>query len=177
VPGWTLSLLILAGFLAAGLLAAATVDRLNEPSPFVVSSTDAPRRTISVEVEGAVASPGVYELEHGARVADVIDAAGGLTSAGDPSLVDDAAVLQDGQTVFIPEEGGTTAAAAQLVDINAATAEELAELPEIGPVRAQAIVDSREQLGPFAKVEDLVLRGVISLGVYEQIRHLIVVAP
>lgn len=41
------------------------------------------------------------------------------------------------------------------VNINTATAEELAQLMGIGPVLAQAIVDYRESHGPFASVEEL----------------------
>ncbi len=45
--------------------------------------------------------------------------------------------------------------AADLVDLNTATVQELTQLPNIGPSRAQDIVDYREANGPFATVEDL----------------------
>ena len=41
------------------------------------------------------------------------------------------------------------------VNVNAAPASELEELPGIGPVLAAAIVEYREEHGPFARVEDL----------------------
>lgn len=45
--------------------------------------------------------------------------------------------------------------APQAIDINHATAEALAELPGIGEIKAQAIVEDREANGPFASLEDL----------------------
>lgn len=42
------------------------------------------------------------------------------------------------------------------ININTATAEELDLLPDIGPVRAQAIITYREEYGPFTSVEDLI---------------------
>lgn len=176
MPGWVVNLVIVAGVIAAGLLAASVVDRLNDPSPFVISSVDPPRRTIRVDLQGAVVSPGVYTLPQGARLADLLDAAGGLNAEADPALINRATLLQDGQLVVVPVEGEPVASSARLVDLNTATAVELEELPQIGPVRARAIVVSRETSGPFSAIEDLVLRNVVSPALFEQIRHLIVVS-
>lgn len=41
------------------------------------------------------------------------------------------------------------------MDLNRATAEELALLPRIGPALAQRIVDFRRKHGPFQSLEDL----------------------
>jgi competence ComEA-like helix-hairpin-helix protein len=43
------------------------------------------------------------------------------------------------------------------ININTATAEELQALPRIGPVLAEAIVDTRDEIGGFTAVEDLLL--------------------
>jgi competence protein ComEA len=48
------------------------------------------------------------------------------------------------------------------VDINTAPAAELAELPGIGEVLAQRIVEYREENGPFASIEDI--QGVSGIG-------------
>jgi competence protein ComEA len=42
-----------------------------------------------------------------------------------------------------------------LVDINTAPWPEIAQLPEVGDVLAQRVVESREREGPFRSVEDL----------------------
>ncbi len=134
-------------------------------------SADAGREEpIVVDVAGAVTTPGVFELPNGSRVQDAIAAAGGLAADADPSSVNRAAPVTDGQQVYIPRAGetsaaaqgtgsapmgGSGAAASDLVNINSATAEELDTLPGVGPSTAQAIIEDREANGPFAAVEDL----------------------
>ena len=47
------------------------------------------------------------------------------------------------------------------VDVNSATAEQLAQIPGIGPGTARAIIQFREKSGPFQRVEDLLaIRGI-----------------
>ena len=43
------------------------------------------------------------------------------------------------------------------VNINTATAEQLTELKGIGPNKAKAIVQYRQEKGPFSSIEELVL--------------------
>ena len=62
-----------------------------------------------------------------------------------------------------------------LLDVNDATAEELAELPGIGAVLAGRIVDCRTANGPFASVEDLLEVSGIGPAKLEQIRPYICV--
>ena len=57
-----------------------------------------------------------------------------------------------------------------LVDINAASAEELDRLPGVGPVRAKAIISHR----PYSGKDDLVQRKVIPQNVYDQIKDKII---
>ena len=122
--------------------------------------------TILVHVDGAVASPGVYGLAEGARVNDAVDSAGGLAEGADTSGTNLAAPVVDGSKVHIPYEGESSAAAPEasgetagvatgLVNINAATAEELQALPGVGASTAAAIVEDREANGPFSSPEDL----------------------
>lgn len=123
----------------------------------------APPATIVVQAAGAVRAPGVYRLPDGARVEALIAAAGGATEGADPDALPLAAVLADGQRVYvpmlgeIPPEAQAAAAGAPPgpVDLNRATAEQLDELPGVGPATAAAIVEHRERNGPFASVEAL----------------------
>lgn len=123
-----------------------------------------------VHVDGAVAAPGVYELAEGARVNDAIAAAGGLAEGADTSSINLAAGVLDGEKIYVPLEGEGAPAAAEAgsagaassaddtpapVNINTATIEELDELPGVGEATARAIVEDREQNGPFSVPEDL----------------------
>lgn len=65
---------------------------------------------------------------------------------------------------------GAAAAAGPLIDINTASAEELASLPGIGEARSKAIVKGR----PYARKDELVRRKIIPQSVYDQIRDRII---
>ena len=126
-----------------------------------------------VDVDGAVASPGVYRLKEGARVSQAIDAAGGLTTEADVTGLNRASKVADGQKIYVPTVGEQQAAAVTsgadsgasptsgagassgLVNINTASAAELQTLSGIGPSMAQSIIDERTQNGAFASVDDL----------------------
>ena len=99
---------------------------------------------VYVDVDGAVVSPGVYRLKDGARVAQAIDAAGGLTPEADVTGVD------GGASASLGVSGATG-----LVNINTASAAELQTLSGIGPSMARSIIDERTKNGAFASVDDL----------------------
>lgn len=137
---------------------------------------------ILIEIAGAVVNPGVYELDRGDRVVDLIDVAGGLLPIADTSALNQAAEAVDGSKVTIPFESDDTTASAspettQPIDLNRATADELMTLPGIGAVRAQAIVDFRLQHGPFESIDALTFVDGISLALLEEIRPFVTVAP
>jgi competence protein ComEA len=92
-----------------------------------------------VDVEGAVRRPGLVRLPKGARVADAVARAGGLTAKAERTGVDLAALVADGQQVLVPTGGALGAAASNAattgpISLNSATAEQLDTLPGIGPV-------------------------------------------
>lgn len=138
-------------------------------SAAIAAQTPEPH-TIVVHVDGAVASPGVYTLVTGSRVADAVAAAGGATPEAQTTGVNLAAPLSDGQQVIVPAQGqqvpqqspdGVASAdaptsASALINLNTAGVEELDALPGVGEATARAIVEERESNGPFATVEDLV---------------------
>ena len=128
---------------------------------------------VYVDVDGAVVSPGVYRLKDGARVAQAIDAAGGLAPEADVTGLNRASKVVDGQKIHVPTvgeqqasiveagvDGGASASsgvsgATGLVNINTASAAELQTLSGIGPSMAQSIIDERTKNGAFASVDDL----------------------
>ena len=136
---------------------------------------------------GAVVRPGVVRLPTGSRVADLIAAAGGYGPRVDTARVAMdlhlATVLADGDRVHVPSRddpvtspggGGSEAPGGALVDLNAATLEQLDTLPGIGPVTAEKIVAARDE-ARFTAVDELRSRGVLGEKTFERIRDLVTV--
>ena len=137
----------------------------DDGAPATSTSTPA---TVLVHAAGAVAHPGVYELAAHARVADLIDAAGGPTPDADVDQLNLAAPVSDGERVYVPRVGEVVSLARSdgdapigPLDLNTATLDQLDELPGIGPATAQAIIAERERRGGFTSVEELLdVRGI-----------------
>ncbi|VEF47722.1 membrane bound high-affinity DNA-binding receptor [Bacillus freudenreichii] len=124
---------------------------------------------VLVDVKGAVPVPGLYKMEEGDRVLDAIEQAGGLLDAADEKQVNFAQKVYDEMVIYIPKKGepmedipqmAITPSVGQgngngMVNINKADLSELQTLSGIGPAKAQAIIDYREQDGPFKQAEDL----------------------
>lgn len=131
-----------------------------------------------VHVDGAVAHPGVYTLVgETVRVCDAVEAAGGLADDADTAALNLAQPVVDGGKVHVPAEGEVRAtqlagegASSDLVNLNTATAEELTRLPGVGERTAQAILQSREDLGPFTSIDDLLRVSGIGEKKLEKIR-------
>lgn len=122
---------------------------------------------VIVDVKGAVSTPGLYETKEGDRVLDAIALAGGLLEIADEKQINLAQKVFDEMVIYVPEKGESDEGFPSImggsadgrsdgkVNINRADSSELETLPGIGPAKAQAIVDYREQQGPFKKVEDI----------------------
>lgn len=129
---------------------------------------------VTVHVVGAVAQPGLVAVPLGSRVADAIAGAGGATPDAELGALNLARPVTDGEQIVVPTIGeappvgaeGTTGGGAWRadgkLDLNAATAAEFEELPGVGPVLAERIIDWREQHGPFVEVGQL--REVAGIG-------------
>jgi len=160
---------------------------LESPSASAPFGSVAPASgTIVVDVEGAVAAPGIRELAAASRIADAIEAAGGYAADADlaaAASVNLAQPLTDGQQVRVPRVGEAAVAAAPSalagggggpaangqVNLNTATPEELEALPGIGEVTVQKLVAARQER-PFTSLQDAVDRGVINRGQLEDIQ-------
>jgi competence protein ComEA len=163
-----------------------------DPAPGSTTAPPAsdPLRSLVIDVEGAVARPGLVTLPAGSRVGDAIGAAGGYSGQVDIAAaavqLNLAQPLQDGQKVHVPVRGEAPVLTAQpagdgpaspgLVDINHASAEELDTLPGVGPVTAGKIITAREQ-APFNSPDELVSRGVMGQSTYDKLSSLITVVP
>jgi competence protein ComEA len=122
-----------------------------------------------VHAAGAVRRPGVYRVGPGARVTDVIEAAGGASPDADLNRLNLAAPVADGTQVYVPRLGEAVPASttngpatpAGPLDLNTATLEQLDELPGVGPATAKAILAERDRRGRFRSVDDLLdVRGI-----------------
>ncbi|WP_284140460.1 MULTISPECIES: helix-hairpin-helix domain-containing protein [unclassified Virgibacillus] len=136
----------------------------NLPSINDPEKEDAQSVTVLIDVKGHVQKPGVYELTSSARVKDVIDLAGGFTDKADQTSINLAQKVNDEMVIIVPElgspddsdNGATTGSkAGNKLAINRATKEEIEQLNGIGPKKAEAIIQYREEHGQFRKLEDL----------------------
>jgi competence protein ComEA len=163
---------------------AATAPEVVAPLEPVRESSRA-RSLLVVHVVGAVRRPGLYRLREGARVADAVARAGGAVRGAELAGLNLAAPLVDGVQVLVPRRAaGVTDAApgsaapsagalSSKPSLSSATVEQLEELPGVGPVTAQRIVDYRTAHGPFASVDDLDAVPGIGPTRVEQLRDLV----
>ncbi len=154
------------------------------------SGTDRQDDGLIVDVEGAVAEPGIRRLPAGARVADAISAAGGYAPDADLMAsahgLNLAATLADGDQVYVPRIGETATAGGSggtgagggggsgLVNLNSASTEELDALPGIGPATVAKILAARSEQ-PFRTLDELVDRKVLTTAQLADIRDLVTV--
>lgn len=141
---------------------------------------DTAAAAIYVHVSGAVAAPGLYVLDGGARVVDALAAAGGLTPDADEAAVNLARPLSDGEQLDVPVIGAVVGGGAQppgdsRVNLNTAEVSDLDTLPRIGAAMAQRIIDWREANGRFTTVEDLLAVPGIGDKMLESLRDLVTV--
>lgn len=120
---------------------------------------------IIVDIKGEISQPGVYELPPDARVKDVVELASGFTKDADETSINLAQKVHDEMIIIVPSETEADSVGGALGDssnveqdkirINYATQEEIESLSGIGPSKAEAIIQYREEHGMFQSVEDL----------------------
>ncbi|BCB04896.1 helix-hairpin-helix domain-containing protein [Bacillus sp. KH172YL63] len=139
---------------------AAAEEEVKEPEQIVPES-------VFVDVKGAVVNPGLYEVKLGDRLKFVIDRAGGFTEDADEKMMNLATKVSDEMMIYVPKKGEVDAPIDLLLpiqeggsdsdklNINTATQQEFETLPGIGPAKAAAFVQYRDENGPFASIEDI----------------------
>jgi competence protein ComEA len=144
---------------------------LNRPTPVSVPEVASPGIPIStnlnspvpvqgidqivVDVKGDVLTPGLVTLSAGARVADAIAAAGGISPNANVTSLNLAERLSDGQMVIIGNSQSQPASSDPRINLNLATESELDSLPGVGPVMAGRIIAWRETNHKFHSIEEL----------------------
>ena len=148
-------------------------SRIAEP---ISSQPSSKPDEIYVDLKGAVKHPGVYALDQGSRVFDLLEMAGGLTEEAAERALNQAQLLVDQQSLYVPTmaeweaesqgpQANVVGSQAPLVsspspnsgkvNVNQADLAQLETLPGIGAKKAQAIIDYRTANGSFHSLEDL----------------------
>ncbi len=145
------------------------------------------KKIITCYICGAVEDPGVYELQEGSRIYDVIERAEGFKEHAEETYLNQAELLIDGQMIYVPtqdevESGlwqgprnadnmeSNKGVSSSLVNINIAAKEELMTLTGIGEAKAESIIEYRETQGSFTTIEDIQNIPGIKAGVFNQIK-------
>ena len=168
-------MIIIAAVLFYGLKGESQIIRIDQGGEGTASAeeqarSEEPAEPLYVDIGGEVKSPGVYKMRRGSRVFEVIEKAGGLTKHADTTTLNQAEEVTDGQKLWIPSdrddpvpgtsaEAGSTASAGTdsegKININTADADTLQNIPGIGPVTAQKIIDYRSANGNFDSIEEI----------------------
>ena len=135
---------------------------------------------VVVDIAGAVARPGVYNLPAGSRAEEAIATAGGLSAQVDDDrlakVVNRAAKLSDGAKIYIPKMGDMVTRPGPVSDsltshnsvsINAASQSELEALSGIGPATAKKIISGR----PYTSLEELVAKKAMGQALFDKLKN------
>jgi len=172
----TITLLAVVGF---GIYVFASGSK--SASPVIVSKSQNTQTTVQqpkifVHIAGLVKKPGIYQLDSGSRVFDIVLLAGGFTSKANQASVNLARVLTDGEQIIVGKIGAQSASGTQssnLISLNSSSASQLEDLPGVGPALAGRIVDWREANGSYKTKEDLLNVAGIGDKLFASIKDLV----
>jgi competence protein ComEA len=156
-----LALLILPAALGAGLLAGfwwfLPPPAARTPTANQLPALAAPSPGFEVQVSGAVLHPGIYFVPPGSRGWTALQMAGGLAANANPNQLPNLAQkLKDGSIIKVPAiTSGTSVPASEKVNLNSATAAQLASVPGFSTQFAEVVVQYRDQAGGFTSIAQL----------------------
>ena len=159
---WTLITILLVAIIAISSIV--VWARYSRSQPIEISILLTQELQGRIYIGGTVSNPGFYSLKAGDTVEALIQAAGGTTDNADFNQL----------KLYIPQTGEEEQP--QKIDLNRAEAWLLEALPGIGETRVQAIIDYRQQNGPFSNINELIKVEGIGTATCEKIEHLITVA-
>jgi len=172
----TITLLAVVGF---GVYVFASGSK--SASPVIVSKSQNTQTTVQqpkifVHIAGLVKKPGIYQLDSGSRVFDIVLLAGGFKLKANQASVNLARVLTDGEQIIVGKIGAQSASGTQssnLISLNSSSASQLEDLPGVGPALAGRIVDWREANGGYKTKEDLLNVAGIGDKLFASIKDLV----
>ena len=134
--------------------------------------------TINIKIEGQVLHPGTYAMKTTDTINDLVTKAGGLLASADTDAINMNVTLEGRELVYIPKIAGYSESCVidntvAKVNINTASAEELATISGISLSLGNAIVTYREENGPFQTLEEIQNVSGIGEKTYEKIRDYI----
>lgn len=149
-------------------------------SPFLPSFNQQEQQYYMVDIRGEVNRPGIYKVESGAMINDVIELAGGLTYHADISKINLVEIINDNKKIVISrvtnnETKEEPKKEDNKININTCTKSDLMKLSGIGSTKAQAIINYRDKNGKFKKIEDLLKVNGIGEALLLQIKEYITV--
>lgn len=142
-----------------------TIDSETEKNEEEAAASD----PIMVDVQGSVKRPGVYGMNTGDRVIDVIRKAGGFLEEAEARSVNQAEKIADEMIIYVAAKGEEAHPLSSykgkdkddFLNINSADLSELQTLSGVGPSKAQSIISYREEFGPFKSIDQLLeVRGI-----------------
>ncbi len=134
----------------------------SEPLPASPQHIETPP-LIQVQVTGQIAHPGAYRVPKGTRIYDLIQLSGGVLPQAKIDHLKLVAKLRDGQCVVIPAQKSSKLSTEDEppvsppipINLNTATAKELAEIPGVGGANAKRLVKYRETHHGFTSLDEL----------------------
>ncbi|MBU5595322.1 helix-hairpin-helix domain-containing protein [Amphibacillus sp. MSJ-3] len=136
---------------------------------------------VYVDIKGEVHQPGVYLVDPNDRVIDVIESAGGFTDRADENQINLAEKVYDEMVIFVLDQSESEDLTVQSdsnhdkIRINQASQTELEQLPGIGEAKALAIIQYREENGPFREAEELKNISGIGEKTFEKLAEYVIV--